>query len=153
MPPNMINSSSKTKPINGSKLIDEHHSISQIEFHSTCGFRIRQSAITLLQIRLLKLQLKKRWSLLSWQAKRAEHTQSGSLVTPITHHYLSDEGIPKDQPENESMFRDCQLKPDNLMPSYLRQFSSKHLPSLGTRILSCRGFPNLKIFPPNASFK
>jgi hypothetical protein len=52
-------------------------------------------------------------------ASKAEHTQSGSHVTLITHHFLGDEGISKNQPKNESMFRDYQLKPDNLMPSTL----------------------------------
>jgi hypothetical protein len=158
MPPNMINGSSKTKPINGSKQAfplnsDEHHSHLSIESHSTCGFRIRQSATTLLHIYTTTKATTKEEMVSTFLASKAEHTQSGSRVTPITHHFLGNEGIPKDQPDNKRMFRDCQLKPDNLMPSYLRQFSPKHLPGLGTRILSCRGFPSQKIFPPNASFK
>jgi hypothetical protein len=79
--------------------------------------------------------------------------QSGTREPPSAHFLLGNEGIPKHQPQNESMFRDSQCIPNNLMPYYLLRSGSNLLPSLRTRIIPSRGLPNRSVISSNLNFR
>jgi hypothetical protein len=82
-----------------------------------------------------------------------KETQGRTRVTPSTHLILGNKSIPKHQPKNKRMLRDCQRKPDKLIPLNLWQSLSKVIPGLSTRVLSSWRPPNRKILSANMDFR
>jgi hypothetical protein len=138
VPPKMIYSSPKTEPINGSM----QTSPLQMNFTPTTNSfpihrRVKYQTFSHNTPPNTPAEATPDKEVVSiFLISKTKEAQGRTRVTPSAHLFLDNKSIPKHQPQNKRMFKNCQSKPDKLIPLNLRHSMSKLIPGLSTRVFS-----------------